>query len=424
MIVDGNNKLQFSELGERLEEPVIIGMLSRALRQKDMISLAAGFTDNAKLPKEIVTRALSELNGLPGYPDFLQYGTTKGRPGLREEIAKLVSGYAGEKKEAFDASKVIVSTGSQQTLYIAMQVLCNPGDIVLVEGPSYFVFLELLTGLGIRAMSMPMEETCQINFKKLDEWLGELDKKGEIGRIKATYLVSYFSNPSSRSMTKEDKVSLAKVLKKWGVIVPVLEDAAYRDLYYEQEYAVPSIFSIEEYDEFPKLYLGTFSKSFSSGFKVGYCVCSHERLLSKMVNVKGHHDFGSSNFNQALLEVVLSKGWFYEWVEGLHEHYRKKVEDFEVIAVREGLRELGWAWEKPKGGLMAWLRGPEGFDTSIGSPFYETCMTNGVFYVPGNLCYAEGEPRNCVRLSLGTLSEKEMAEGIRRFASSMRQVIE
>lgn len=418
----GSKSIQFSELGERLNEPVIIGMLSRALKQKDMISLAAGFLDYEKLPLGFVDRAIKELSSQPGYPEFLQYGTTSGRPILREQIAKLLGEFPNEDPQKFDRKKVIVSTGSQQTLYISMQVLCNPGDIVLVEGPSYFVYLELLRGLGIKALSMPMKSDCQIDFERLDAWLGELKQKGDLDRIKATYIVSYFSNPSSRSMKLEEKVALAKTLKKWGLVVPVIEDAAYRDFYYDKPCAAPSVFSIKDYDEFPKLYLGTFTKPFATGLKVGYGICSDETLLNKLIYVKGHHDFGSSNTTQAIIEIALQKGWYKEWVATLHDHYKKKAQNFEKFAESEGLKGQGWEWDTPEGGLMVWLRGPKGFDTSIGSEFYEECMKNGVFYVPGDLCFAEGEPKNCVRLSVGMLHEDTLAEGVRRFAKSMRNV--
>lgn len=422
MIINKNtDKIRFSNLGETLEAPVIIQLLQRALENPSLISLAAGFTDNGKLPLAIVNEAVKELGATDALPTHLQYGSNQGRPGLRELTAEILGSYLNEKPEKFRAQDIIIGNGSQQILYLAMQVLCNQGDIVLVEGPSYFVFLEMLKGLGIKAVTMPMLENGCIDIKKLGLWLDERIADGTINQLKAIYLISYFANPSSHSVPLSDKEAIGKMIKDRDLNITIIEDGAYRDLYFNAPYPAPSILSTESMADLPCLYTGTYSKSLSSGLKIGFGCCNHPELLKKMLYVKGHHDFGSSNFTQAILERMILNGSYTKWVEGVHGHYGRKRACFEQVAKEENFAELGWTWSSPEGGLMLWVKGPEALDTSIGSEFNERCLQNGVFFVPGDLCFAEGEPKNCARLSIGGLELPALAEGLRRFIKTARE---
>ena len=134
-----------------------------------------------------------------------------------------------------------------------------------------------------------------------------------------------------------------------------------------------------------------------------------------MLFAKGHQDFGSSNFVQALIERVVSTDAYDAHVAKLRTHYQGKAAQVQAILEAERLADAGWQWEPPSGGLYFWLMGPEGFDTSIGSDFCEACLANQVLYVPGDLCLAGGQPRNCVRLSYGVLSGAKLDEAVRRF---------
>lgn len=419
-----NNPLSYSNLGKRLEEPVIVGMMKKALENPALVSLAAGFTDTSKLPVDLVQKAVQELCSRRDSLEYLQYGTNQGRPKLREETAKfLLSFYDKENATYIKPENIIISNGSQQSLYLAMQVLCNEGDIILVEGPSYFVLLELLRGMNVQALSMPMLENGDIDIQALDRMLAKMEKEKSLARIKGIYIISYFANPSSHSISEATKVSLGDLIRKWSLNCALIEDAAYRELYFDAPYPSLSILSIQELDGISRLYLGTYTKPFVSGFKIGYSCSTDATLLNKMLYVKGHQDFGSANFSQALLEIILQKNWYTQWLNELHPHYKQKVECFNVIAQEEKLADLGCEWTHPKGGLMLWLKGPAGFDTSIDSPFYKACLQNGVFYVPGDLCFAERNPKNCIRLSLGSLPLETLKKGLKRLISTLRQVL-
>jgi 2-aminoadipate transaminase len=242
-----------------------------------------------------------------------------------------------------------------------------------------------------------------------------MQASGEWSRVRAVYIEGYFSNPSSRSQPASAKSRLANFFRKRGAILPIIEDAAYRDLYFQKPWPAISTLSMPEFDGFPILYLGTFDKPFASGLKSGFGICNHQEWRDNMLFAKGHQDFGSSNFVQALIERVVSTDAYDAHVAKLRTHYQGKAAQVQAILEAERLAEAGWKWEPPSGGLYFWLMGPEGFDTSIGSDFCEACLANKVLYVPGDLCLAGGQPRNCVRLSYGVLSGAKLDEAVRRF---------
>ncbi len=409
--------IQFSKIGREIQSPVIVDLMARALANPELLSLAAGFTDNAVLPRELVARFAAELTqeGLADEP--LQYGQNQGRARLRELSCGVIAGHPGESAAAFDPARMFITNGSQQALYLAVQALCDPGDIVLVEEPSYFVCLEMLKGLGLRPIGIPCDDAGAIQPEGLAELLRELDAAGERARVKAIYLVSYFCNPSSRSLEMAEKVAVAKVLLDAGYRIPVMEDAAYRELYFNAPHPAPSIICMPEFDAFPKLYLGTYTKPFATGLKVGYGYCTHPEWLEKILCIKGHQDFGSAHFNQAIIERVLETGLYAEHLAGIRPHYAKKAAILEEALIAGGLREAGWIWERPKGGLILWVRAPAGSDLRMESDFCRRCIEQGVLYVPGDLCFSSGKPWHCARLSSGALPEARLREAAARFVA-------
>lgn len=238
-------------------------------------------------------------------------------------------------------------------------------------------------------------------------------------KVKGLYMVSYFSNPSSRSLSLEEKAGLARVLREVEFMVPVLEDAAYRELWFDKPHPAPDVFGVDEFDEFPKLYCGTFTKPFATGLKIGYGRCSDREWLQRMLWLKGHQDFGSSNFAQAILEQVLSGDKYAGHLQRLRAHYREKARIMGEALCGSLLAKHGWSWNEPDGGLYYWMKGPAHLDTAIGSPFCDACVAAGVLYVPGDLCFSEGTLKNHVRLSFGSLPADRLAPAVERFCAAV-----
>lgn len=419
-VISSSGEISFSALGQGIHAPVIVDLMGKALENPDLLSLAAGFTDNAVLPHEMVA-GISAILCEPDRVDApLQYGTNQGRSRLRELTSDWLTTHPGEKAGVFKTDEIFISNGSQQALYLAGQVLCDRGDIVLVEEPSYFVCLEMLKGLGLRPIGIPCTPEGAIRPDAFAGLLRDLESAGERERVKAIYLVTYFSNPSSRSMTIAEKNLVAATLLECDYRIPVIEDAAYRELYFEAPHPSPSVLSLSAFDPFPKLYLGTYTKPFATGLKVGYGYCTHGDWLQKMLGIKGHQDFGTAHFNQAIIEQALESGAYRLHLEQTRPHYSAKAARLQSALLASGLAELGWSWSPPEGGLIFWLRAPDDLDLRMEGAFCKACIKKGVLYVPGDLCFASGSPWNCARLSTGALSLDRLDLAVERFAAVAR----
>ncbi len=409
--------ISYSALGRRVAPTAIARLMSSALENPRLLSLAVGFTDNATLPVEPFRSAVEALTRRAGSPEYLQYGTNEGRPLLRAQIAERIARAEGWPADRVAADQILVGNGSQQILYLAAQVLCEPGDILLLDRPSYFVFLEMLQGLGIEVRTIPTAADGRFDLPALEEVLARWRQSGELARIRGVYFVSYFSNPSGRTLGEDEKRGLARVLAAQGVVVPVIEDAAYREMGFAGPSAVPSVLALEEWAAFPRLYAGTLTKPFATGLKIGYGCCTDETWRAKMLHAKAGQDFGSANLPQAVLEEVLGNGAFEAHLGLICAEYARKMGVLHEALLAGGLAEAGWRWRRPEGGLYLWLTAPAGFDLGGDGAFFRACVEAGVLYVPGELCFGDAPERNTARLSFGVLAETDLREAARRFCT-------
>jgi 2-aminoadipate transaminase len=409
---------KLSDLGMRQRPSDITRLMTFALEQPNMLSLAAGFTDNESLPIEDVREIVEEIadSGAMG-KTTLQYGANKGRDRLRSLLAKRIRSFDTIDESHLDEKNLFISNGSQQALYLAIQTLCDPGDFVLVEQPTYFVFLEILQGFGVNALAMPMREDGEIDLAGLERLLSQFESEGNLDKVKALYLVSYFSNPSGHCVSEKVKSDIGSLLSRQKEPIAVIEDAAYRELYYENPFDSRSGLALESFNHLPVLYTSTLTKPYASGLKVGYSYCSDTNWLNSMLNVKGQQDFGTANFAQAIVEHALASGRFDAHLNSLRGLYKSKMLTLHE-SLGESLKSLGWKWEEPAGGLYLWLKSPNGMRTDGESPFHSSCIENGVFYVPGNLCFPGNEDRSRIRLSFGSLNLEDIREAALRFVAA------
>ncbi len=413
---------KLSELGTRQRPSDITRLMRLALEQPNILSLAAGFTDNDSLPIEDVREIVDEIADLgPLGKSTLQYGANKGREHLRSLLLKRICSFDAIDENLFDEENLFISNGSQQALYLAIQTLCDPGDFVLVEQPTYFVFLEILQGFGVNALAMPMLSDGEIDLAGLERLLSLFDSEGRLEKIKALYLVSYFSNPSGHCVSEKLKSDIGSLLIRQRAPIAVIEDAAYRELYYQSPFESRSSLALKSFNELPVLYTSTLTKPYASGLKVGYSYCSDTNWLNSMLNVKGQQDFGTANFAQAIVEHALERGRFDVHLNSLRKLYKSKMLTLHE-SLGESMRSLGWEWEVPTGGLYLWLKSPNEIRTDSESRFHDSCIENGVFYVPGDLCYPNGRIIDRVRLSFGSLSTIEISLAAKRFKQASKIV--
>ena len=409
-------------------ETIATALMARTVEHPELISLAAGFADQATLPVEPVRRAMEVLWSDPERARVaLQYGTTSGYHPLREILlARLLRGDGqGADRTNLSADQVVVTAGSNQLLYLVGDTLLDPGDIVLCPSPGYFVLLGTLANVGARVVGVEIDQHGVIP-EALQERLTRLEAAGELGRVKLIYVTSYYDNPTGVTIPADRRQALVEIAKRFSrkSKLHVIDDIAYRDLRYYGE-DIPSLRAFDAEGD-TVIVAGTFSKSFSPGIRIGWGLLP-KGLVGPVASQKGNIDFGSPNFNQHLMHSVLKLGLFDEHVAGLQASYRAKL-DAILEAADTFLAPLeGAEWVRPTGGLYLWLRLPDGLDTGLDGPLFDRAVAAGVLYVPGEYCYpAEGPPRkkNMLRLSFGIQSCETIRQGVELLARAISQVTE
>jgi 2-aminoadipate transaminase len=399
-----------------------------ALKNPHLVSLAAGMVDGASLPAKPVADAVAQLLNDPRTARAaLQYGTTQGHAPLMELIVEHLAKLDGMTVEQFGVTtrNVLVTTGSQQLLYMLSEALLDPGDIVITESPSYFVYHSVLAGNGTRVLTVPMDDDGMIT-SDLETLLERLDRAGELSRVKMIYTVDYFQNPTGLTLSAERRRHLMDIVRRYAKRqrILILEDAAYRELRYEGD-EIPSLKSLDPKNEHV-IYAGTFSKPCAPGLKTGYALMPHE-LMEPLLRIKGNHDFGSNNLSQHVLYTLMKNGEYAKHVEYLRGVYRKK-RDALVTALESEFGDWpGVAWTRPKGGMFVWLTLTPEMETSPNSRFLKAALQEGVLYIPGEFGHVseEGEvPRNEARLSFGDANVEQIREGVLRLHRAAKTVAE
>jgi 2-aminoadipate transaminase len=445
-----------SALGRRTTEPPISWLMHQALSHPDLISLAAGFTDNASLPVAEARAALDRVlrSAVTGRP-ALQYGFTAGHPRLRELTAAHLRNLddqsssssfsrleqksrtslcidasarqarTKDEDDVYSPARLLITNGSQQLLYMTTEALCDEGDIVLVEDPTYFVFLGILQSRGLRARGVRLERDG-LHLGQLESVLQSLGRRGELRRVKMLYCVSYFQNPTGVTTSLDRKRGILKLLKRFeraaGHPVYLLEDAAYRELRFAGR-DVPSSLALRGAAG-RVIYTGTFSKPFATGARVGYGLLP-EPVYSAVKHIKGNHDFGTANLLQHLFARALASGSYARHVARLRKRYAAKAGEMQR-AMGKHFPAAVERWE-PEGGLYFWARLPRRLAAGVKSKVFRAALKNNVLYVPGEICYADDparrKPAHEMRISFGNASEADIREGIRRLGTVLRKFL-
>lgn len=404
-------------------------LMHQALAQPQLVSLAAGFVDPQTLPVDETRQACEAILSDPMLARAaLQYGTTAGHPPLRARLLDDLLAADGRTAAEYRATvdQVVVTAGSNQLLHLLVDTLLDAGDVVLCTAPSYLVFLGAVQNVGARSVGVAMDQEGMIP-EALEEQLLQFRRRGELHRVKAVYLVSYFDNPSSVTLSPARRPRIVELARRFSTPehrIYVIEDAAYRALRY-QGADIPSLRAFDSEGD-TVILAQTFSKSFSPGIRVGYGVLPPP-LVEPLLHQKGNIDFGSPNFAQYLIHQVLELGLYEPHVQRLCHEYRTKLQVM-LAAADEWFRDMpGVQWTRPQGGLYVWLRLPEHVDTGPDGPLLDRAMQEGTLYVPGQYCYPhEGAAaaRNMIRLSFGVQSPEGIRRGMQLLARAAKRVLE
>ncbi len=401
-------------------------LMAEALAHPELISLAAGFVDQETLPVEITARAQqAAFANQDAARASLQYSNPQGLNELRDALLRQSCQWDDSGiPDQVSNENVVTTPGSNQLLYMLANILLDPGDIIICGSPTYFIFIGIVKNVGGETYGVAIDQHGMIP-ESLDDALSMLKKRGDLARVKAIYLVPYFDNPAGSTLTKERAGEIHEIANRYSEHnkIYVVTDEAYRLLDFNQT-AQPSLWAGDR-NLNHTIVVGTFSKSYSPGIRVGWGILPPE-LITPINDVKGNIDFGSPNINQYIMYEVLRNGWLQEHVSKLCDHYQQK-QNAMLDALDEHMSTIDHcSWWNPGGGMYVWLTLPEIIDSAFDKPLYQATKQAGAMYVPGHYCFPkQGEPvqHNTIRLSFGQQTPAKIAEGVNCLATAVNSVL-
>jgi len=386
-----------------------LGMRESAVRalfavanRPEVVSLAGGMPNIADLPLDVVADALHDMIVSPDGPKALQYGSGQGEPMLREQICEVMA----EEGVRAHPDDVTVTVGSQQGLDLVTRIFCDPGDVVLAEAPSYVGALSTFASYQAAVVHVEMDEDGLVP-ERLREAVVTLSGQGR--RVKFLYTIANYNNPSGITQTLRRRREIIDVARETGLLV--VEDNPYGLLDLEGE-RLPALRSMEAQHV---IYLGSFSKTFSPGFRVGWVLAPHA-VREKLVLAQESATLSPPTFSQYAVSTYLRTHDWRGQIDIFRDMYRKRRDA--MLAALSEFMPPGTTWTHPLGGFFVWLTLPEGLDSQAMLP---RAVTNRVAYTPGTAFYADGLGARNMRLSYCYPSPERIREGVRRLGEVLNR---
>ena len=378
-----------------------LGEILKLIEEPDIISFAGGLPASELFPveemKKVSVKVLDE-NG----EEALQYSGSQGYLPLRNHIAKRMN----EKgKTNVKAEDILVTSGSQQALDFAGNVFLDEGDIVLCESPSYLGALNAFKGYKPEIMEVPTDKEGMIT-EGLEKILKEND------RVKFIYVIPDFQNPTGVTWSLDRRKKFMEVVNKYEI--PVIEDNPYGELRYEGEF-LPALKSFDT--KGLVIYLGTFSKIFCPGYRLGW-TCASKDILQKFITCKENSDLQTYTIGQRELSKYIDDYDLDEHVEKIKSTYKKR-RDLMLDCMEKEFPE-GVSFTHPHGGLFTWVKLPEKLNAQ---DLMKKCVENKVAYVPGGFFFPEGNKENYFRLNYSSSKEEKIVEGIKRLGDVLKEAL-
>ncbi|WP_461207062.1 aminotransferase-like domain-containing protein [Clostridium sp. DL1XJH146] len=392
-------EIKYSKVAEGIKDSEIRELLKLTARP-EIISFAGGLPAGELFPVEEMKEVFCNVMDKYGR-NALQYSSTEGNTKLREFIAK-----DRMKKMGVETSSdnVIITSGSQQGLLITAQLLLNEGDTIICEKPTYLGALNAFDILNPNYIEIDMDEQGIIP-EKLEEALKNNPE------VKFVYTIPEFQNPTGKSLSVERRKKIAQLAAKYKTIV--VEDNPYGELRFEGE-VLPSIKSFDE--EGYVIYLGTFSKTFCPGLRIGW-VCGNEEILDKYVMIKQSADLHTNTLAQFEIAEFVEVNNLDDHINKIIKVYRKR-RDTMIEAIDEFLPE-GIKFVKPEGGLFIWVELDENLDSK---EVFKEAIKENVAFVPGHSFYAKDVQKNMMRLNYSSMEEEAIVEGIKRLGTVIKKM--
>ena len=387
------------------------GMRASAIRalfavasRPEVVSLAGGMPYLQSLPLESLAEEAAGLVAEDGLV-ALQYGSGQGIPQLREQICHVMS-LEGIKAHPDD---VMVTLGSQMALDLVTRIFVDPGDVILAEAPSYVGALGVFQAYQAQVVHVAMDEDGLMP----DALEAAIETTRAAGRrIKFLYTIPNFHNPAGVTLSEDRRGVIAEICRRAGILI--LEDNPYGLLGFDDKLRR----AIRADDAENVVYLGSFSKTFAPGLRVGWVLAPHA-VREKLVLANEAATLNPPVFNQMLISRYLEK---FDWL-GQIKAYRQTYNERRdaMLAALETQMPAGTTWTRPDGGFYVWMTLPEGFDSAAMLP---RAVTARVAYVPGTAFYADGLGSRQLRLSYCFPTAERIEEGVRRLATVMENELD
>lgn len=372
-------------------KPSAIREIFKSLTDPTIISFAAGNPSPLSFPADELAEISADIFANQSTV-ALQYGITEGYAPLRKAVEERMKEKFGIGR---DFDETIITTGGQQGIELTTKALCNEGDVVVCEDPSFIGALNSFRALGATPVGVPLNDDG-IDTEILEKTLAETPNARFI------YVIPTFHNPAGITSTLENRKKVYEIAKKYGVMI--LEDNPYGELRFAGE-NVPTYKSFDE--DGIVIYCSSFSKILSAGMRIGY-VCGPQAVISKMVVAKQVEDVHTNNFFQMLCYRYMTERDIDGHIEKIRAIYRAKAEL--MLSELDKNMPKCVKYTRPEGGLFLWCTLPNGTDSSA---FIKKALEKKVAVVPGTAFNCDTEaPSDSFRLNYSMPSDEDIVRGI------------
>jgi 2-aminoadipate transaminase len=361
------------------------------LGMPDLISFAGGFPDPETFPRERVSTLLQEFVAA-GEVSAFQYAPTRGLAGPLDALTDRIEQLQGHRPAT---DELLITSGGIEALELVGKSYLDPGDVVVVEGPTYLGAIQAFRSFEAKLVAVPMDE----HGLEVDE-LERLLADGL--RPKLVYSIPDHQNPAGVSLSAERRAPFVELARHYGFLV--IEDVAYRELGFSGD-SLPSLWSLA-----PDVVVqaGTTSKTMFPGIRLGWAVGPAD-IAARLVSAKQNTDQCAGALGQRLFEESVRRGWIDEQLVLSRALYERKCERM-LTALGRSMPE-GTHWTRPQGGFFSWLTLPDGADST---ELARRAVEQGVGIVPGTLFFPDGRGADTVRLSFSLVDEALIDDGIQR----------
>ncbi len=369
----------------------------------EIVSLAGGMPNLSALPMEMMASVVNQLI-LTNGAEALQYGSGQGHPKLREQICEVMA-LEGIRANPDD---VIVTTGSQQALDLISRIFIDPGDVVLVEAPSYVGALGTFRQYEAQVVHVALDDQGLVP-DALREAIASVRSLGR--KIKFLYLIPNYQNPTGVLLPADRRTEILDICREESIFI--VEDNPYGLLGFDR----PSPNAMRAEDSENVIYLGSFSKTIAAGLRVGWALVPPS-LKEKLIIASESSILCPSNFTQLTISNYLADQPWRDQIASFVELY--KVRRDAMLESLEQYFPASATWTKPGGGFYVWVNLPPEVDTKLMVP---KAIVAKVAYVPGTAFYADGFGTWAMRLSYCHPTPERIREGVKALGGVVKQEI-